>query len=264
MERHPGGETLAAIRKNTSRYLLRNFHWHEWPNVLNFFSVFDGTIWEANILGWPLHQVSKINVCSMISMLLNFFPKRCSLWLYVIFRSFLILTDVLALGTRNPLTGTSVTLVWRTYCLNIWAKTTTCLCLEPATRVRMAHRTRISGLKRFWIFHFVFALFIFPLHSFRAEYCSRYVCVLFPLHLIQACLSSTVTKLWKNRTLSDTRSFSLSVHHTFSGLSEDMAEDGYTTITNIDISKVCVEQMVKKTGDRAGFECAFCWKLITL
>ena len=150
----------------------------------------------------------------MISMLLNFFPKRCSLWLYVIFRSFLILTDVLALGTRNPLTGTSVTLVWRTYCLNIWAKTTTCLCLEPATRVRMAHRTRISGLKRFWIFHFVFALFIFPLHSFRAEYCSRYVCVLFPLHLIQACLSSTVTKLWKNRTLSDTRSFSLSLYTT--------------------------------------------------
>jgi len=41
-----------------------------------------------------------------------------------------------------------------------------------------------------------------------------------------------------------------------SRLSEDMAEDGYTTITNIDISKVCVEQMIKKTGDRAGFE----WK----
>ena len=42
-----------------------------------------------------------------------------------------------------------------------------------------------------------------------------------------------------------------------------MAEDGYTTITNIDISKVCVEQMIKKTGDRAGFECAFVLLILT-
>ena len=41
-----------------------------------------------------------------------------------------------------------------------------------------------------------------------------------------------------------------------SRLSEDMASDGFTSIFNIDISKVVVEQMVAKTGDRMGFE----WK----
>ena len=41
-----------------------------------------------------------------------------------------------------------------------------------------------------------------------------------------------------------------------SRLSEDMASDGYKSIFNIDISKVVVEQMVAKTGDRMGFE----WK----
>mmetsp|Transcript_46548 Transcript_46548/g.68795 ORF Transcript_46548/g.68795 Transcript_46548/m.68795 type:complete len:209 (+) Transcript_46548:94-720(+) len=41
-----------------------------------------------------------------------------------------------------------------------------------------------------------------------------------------------------------------------SRLSEDMAEDGYKSLYNIDISQVVVQQMVAKMGDRMGFE----WK----
>lgn len=37
-----------------------------------------------------------------------------------------------------------------------------------------------------------------------------------------------------------------------SRLSEDMYEDGYKSITNVDISKVCIEQMIAKLGDKAG------------
>lgn len=36
------------------------------------------------------------------------------------------------------------------------------------------------------------------------------------------------------------------------GLSEDMYEDGYKSIANIDISKVVVEQMISKLGDKSG------------
>ena len=37
-----------------------------------------------------------------------------------------------------------------------------------------------------------------------------------------------------------------------SRLSEDMVEDGYKSITNIDISKVVIDQMLSKLGDKAG------------
>ena len=37
-----------------------------------------------------------------------------------------------------------------------------------------------------------------------------------------------------------------------SRLSEDMYDDGFTTISNIDISKVCVDQMVEKYRDKTG------------
>ena len=37
-----------------------------------------------------------------------------------------------------------------------------------------------------------------------------------------------------------------------SRLSEDMYDDGFTTISNIDISKVCVDQMVEKYLDKTG------------
>ena len=35
-----------------------------------------------------------------------------------------------------------------------------------------------------------------------------------------------------------------------SRLTEDMFEDGYTSITNIDISRVCIEQMVERYKDK--------------
>lgn len=37
-----------------------------------------------------------------------------------------------------------------------------------------------------------------------------------------------------------------------SRLTEDMLEDGYQTITNVDISQVCIDQMVEKYKDREG------------
>ena len=33
---------------------------------------------------------------------------------------------------------------------------------------------------------------------------------------------------------------------------EDMYDDGYTTVSNIDISKVCIDQMVEKYRDKTG------------
>ena len=36
------------------------------------------------------------------------------------------------------------------------------------------------------------------------------------------------------------------------GLSEDMYDDGYTTVSNIDISKVCIDQMVEKYREKLG------------
>ena len=37
-----------------------------------------------------------------------------------------------------------------------------------------------------------------------------------------------------------------------SRLSEDMYDDGFTTVSNIDISKVCIDQMVEKYRDKTG------------
>ena len=46
-----------------------------------------------------------------------------------------------------------------------------------------------------------------------------------------------------------------------SRLSEDMYDDGFTTVANIDISKVVIDQMVEKYRDKTGLSCkstSFC------
>ena len=42
-----------------------------------------------------------------------------------------------------------------------------------------------------------------------------------------------------------------------SRLSEDMYDDGFTTIANIDISKVVIDQMVEKYRDKTGLSCKY-------
>lgn len=39
------------------------------------------------------------------------------------------------------------------------------------------------------------------------------------------------------------------------GLSEDMMEDGYTSIDNIDYSKVVIETMIEKCKEKSGLKC---------
>jgi hypothetical protein len=41
-----------------------------------------------------------------------------------------------------------------------------------------------------------------------------------------------------------------------SGLTEDMYDDGYTSIVNIDISKIVIDQMTDRHRDKAGLTCA--------
>ena len=42
------------------------------------------------------------------------------------------------------------------------------------------------------------------------------------------------------------------------GLTEDMYDDGYTSIANIDISKIVVDQMTDRHRDKAGLTCTPC------
>lgn len=39
------------------------------------------------------------------------------------------------------------------------------------------------------------------------------------------------------------------------GLTEDMYDDGYTSIVNIDISKIVIDQMTDRHRDKAGLTC---------
>ena len=40
-------------------------------------------------------------------------------------------------------------------------------------------------------------------------------------------------------------------------IQEEMYEDGYKSIDNIDISEVCVQQMKGRSKDRPGLKCKF-------